>query len=87
MLELDEKGQRTKAIIGEVTIKRDKHGVPVIVADSFQDAFYGLGLVQAFDRGMQMELTRLVARGRLSEHLPPNENLVAMDKTMRKYDI
>ncbi len=87
MLELDEKEQRIKAVKGEVSIKREEHGIPVVVADDFLDVAYGLGLVQAFDRGMQMELTRLLARGQLSEHLPPDENFIAMDKAMRKYDI
>ncbi|NPV58531.1 MAG: penicillin acylase family protein [Actinobacteria bacterium] len=72
---------------GPISIKRDEHGIPVITARDFPDAMYGLGLAQAFDRGMQMELTRLVAKGRMAEHLPPNENFIAMDKTMRKYDI
>ncbi len=87
MLELEDKEQRIKAIRGEVSIRRNEHGVPVITAGGFPDALYGLGLVQAFDRGMQMELTRLVARGRMSEYLPPNENFLAMDRTMRKYDL
>ncbi len=87
MLELESQEQRIKAVSGEVSVRRDEHGVPVVAADDFPDAFYGLGLVQAFDRGMQMELTRLLARGQMSEHLPPDENFVAMDKTMRKYDI
>ena len=87
VLELETQAQRIKAVRGEVTIKRDEHGVPVVKANSFTDALYGLGLVQAFDRGMQMELTRLVARGQLSEHLPPDENFIAMDKAMRKYNL
>jgi len=87
VLELDTKEQRIKAVNGEVSVKRDEHGTPVIKAEDFPDALYGLGMVHAFDRGMQMELTRLVARGRMSEHLPPDENFIAMDRTMRKYDI
>jgi len=87
MRELDEREQRIRAVSAEILVRRERHGVPMIAAEGFPDAFYGLGLVQAFDRGMQMELTRLAARGQLSEHLPPNENLVAMDKAMRKYDI
>lgn len=87
MLELEEREQDIRAVKGKVAIKRNEHGVPVVTADNFPDALYGLGLVQAFDRGMQMEITRLVARGQMSEHMPSNENLIAMDKTMRKYDI
>jgi acyl-homoserine lactone acylase PvdQ len=87
VLELEDQELRMQAVNGEISIKRDEYGTPVIVAGDFQDALYGLGLVQAHDRGMQMELTRLLARGQLSEYLPPNENLTAMDITMRKYDI
>jgi len=87
VLELETQEQRIEAVSGEVTIKRDEHGVPVVKADDFPNALYGLGMVQAFDRGMQMELTRLVARGQMSEHLPPDENFIAMDKAMRKYDL
>ena len=72
---------------GTISLKRDEHGTPVIAADDFPDALYALGMVQAFDRGMQMELTWLVGRGQMSQYLPPNENFIAMDKTMRKYDI
>ncbi|MBN2027906.1 MAG: penicillin acylase family protein [Actinobacteria bacterium] len=87
MQEIEEKEQRIKATKGEITVRRNEHGIPVIVADDFPDALYGMGLAQACDRGMQMELTRLVARGQMSENLPPNENFLAMDRTMRKYDI
>ncbi len=87
MQELEAQEQHIKAIDGEVSIRRNENGIPVVVADGFPDALYGLGLVQAFDRGMQMELTRLVARGQMSEYLPPDENFIAMDRAMRKYDI
>ncbi|MEW6554492.1 MAG: penicillin acylase family protein [Actinomycetota bacterium] len=87
MLEIENQEQTVKAVNGEISVRRDDHGVPVIRAGDFEDALYGLGLVQALDRGMQMELTRLLARGQLSEHLPPDENFIAMDRTMRKYDI
>jgi penicillin amidase len=87
MIELGSDELRLAAVNGEISIKRDAHGVPVIAADNFADAMYGLGLVQAHDRGMQMEMTRLATRGRLAEHLPPSENLVALDVALRRYDI
>ena len=85
VLELDTQEQRIKPVSGEVSIKRDKHGTPVIKAEDFPDALYGLGMVHAFDRGMQMELTRLVARGRMAEHLPPTMTS-RHGQTMRKYE-
>jgi len=86
-MELGDSEIRLGAVGGQITIKRTEHGVPVITADGFRDALYGLGLVQAHDRGMQMELTRLAVKGRLSEHLPASEDLVAMDITSRRYNL
>jgi len=51
------------------------------------DAAYGLGLVQAHDRGVQMELGRLASQGRLAEHLTPSEGLIAFDVALRRYDL
>jgi penicillin amidase len=87
MIKLEDAEIRVRAVEGDVTIGRNNDGVPIITAQSFADALYGLGLVQAHDRGMQMELTRLATQGRLAEHLPASENLVAMDISMRRYDL
>ena len=87
MIELEDQEVRIEAVNGEISIKRNQYGIPVIKADDFQDVMYGLGLVQAHDRGMQAEVTRLVARGQLSEHLPPSEDLMAMDINMRRYNL
>jgi penicillin amidase len=87
MSELGDDELRLEAAGGELSIKRNQHGIPVITADQFEGALYGLGFVQAHDRGMQMEMTRLATRGRLSEHLPPSDNLVALDVALRRYDL
>jgi penicillin amidase len=87
MIKLEDAEIRVPAIKGDIAIRRNDYGVPIITAESFVDALYGLGLVQAHDRGMQMELARLAAQGRLSEHLPASEDLVAMDVSMRRYDL
>lgn len=50
-----------------VRILRDAHGVPHIFAASEADAFFGLGFAQAQDRLFQMDLTRRLMQGRLSE--------------------
>jgi penicillin amidase len=52
---------------GEVIIRRDAHGVPHIEAESEDDLFMAQGYVTAQDRLFQMELSRRVASGRLSE--------------------
>ncbi len=60
--------QHLKGLKGEVTITRDKYGIPHIVAkNSDLDAFYALGYVHAQDRLWQMEFQRHVVQGTLSE--------------------
>lgn len=48
-------------------IARDGFGVPHVDAASMEDAAFAMGLVHAQDRLWQMELTRRVAAGRISE--------------------
>lgn len=52
---------------GEVSIYRDAHGVPHIVADTDEGAMYGLGYASAEDRLLQMTIWALAAQGRLAE--------------------
>jgi len=87
MAELDELDVTLQAIKNGVTIDRNEYGVPVVRADNFQDMLYGFGWVQAYDRPVQLELTRLVAKGIASEHLPPSPDLIEMDKEMRRYNL
>jgi penicillin amidase len=87
MAELDELDVSLHAIKDGITIKRNEYGVPVVRAKNLQDMLFGLGWVQAYDRPVQLELTRLVAKGVASEHLPPSPDLIRMDKEMRRYDL
>jgi penicillin G amidase len=66
---------------GEVTVERDKWGVPHIRAGSVQDMAEAQGYVMAQDRLWQMDLLRRVGRGQLSEILGPV--LVKVDKEFR----
>lgn len=54
-----------------VEIVRDRHGVPHIYAGSVEDAQFALGFVHAQDRLWQMEMSRRVGNGRMSEILGP----------------
>ena len=54
-------------IAEEVTVGRDRWGVPHINATSMEDAAFAAGVVHAQDRLWQMEVTRRVATGRISE--------------------
>ena len=53
----------------EVSVTRDEHGVPWIVAANQDDAYVALGYVHAQDRLFQMELMRRAGQGRLAEVL------------------
>jgi penicillin amidase len=50
-----------------VAISRDERGVPTIVAANRPDLAYGTGFVHAQDRFFQMDLSRRLAAGELSE--------------------
>ena len=53
----------------QVEILRDQEGIPHIFAASTEDAVFALGFVHAQDRLWQMEISRRIASGRLSEFL------------------
>ncbi len=65
----------------EVTVERDRWGVPHIRADSVEDLAEAQGYVMAQDRLWQMDLLRRVARGQLSEIL--GKSTLAIDKDFR----
>ncbi|MDE1931945.1 MAG: penicillin acylase family protein, partial [Alphaproteobacteria bacterium] len=50
-----------------VSITRDAHGIPTIVAKTDTDAAFALGYVHAQDRLFQMDLMRRYGAGRLAE--------------------
>ena len=50
-----------------VTVVRDRFGVPHVDAASMEDAAYAMGVVHAQERLWQLDLTRRVASGRISE--------------------
>jgi len=54
---------------GQVTVIRDRWGVPHLYADSQRDLFFAQGYIHAQDRLWQMELNRRIGSGTLSEVL------------------
>lgn len=54
-------------IVAPVEVLRDRYGIPHIFAGSLEDASFALGYVHAQDRLWQMEMSRRIAAGRLSE--------------------
>lgn len=65
-----------------VRIDRDAHGVPHVDAASMEDAAFAMGYVHAQDRLWQLEVTRRVAAGRISE-FAGSEGLLA-DRFLRR---
>ena len=68
-------------ITAPIEIIRDRAGIPHIVAQSRNDAFYGLGYTHAQDRLWQMEVNRRIGAGRLSEFM--GETTLQLDRNMR----
>lgn len=54
-------------LTGEVSIKFDAMGIPQIMATNEQDLYFALGYQHAADRLFQMDITRRLASGNLSE--------------------
>lgn len=51
----------------KVIIQRDEHGMAYVHAENFNDLLMAQGFVTAQDRFFQMQLTRLMAQGRICE--------------------
>lgn len=64
-----------------VTVSYDLYGVPHINAKNDQDLYRAFGYVHAQDRLFQMEMSRRLSQGRLSEIL--GQDLVGVDKLFR----
>jgi penicillin G amidase len=60
---------RVSGLRARVEVRRDEHGVPHIRAQSLEDALFAQGYVTAQDRLFQMDLSRRLALGQLSEIL------------------
>ena len=67
-----------EGIQNEISIQRNRWGVPAIEASSRGDLFYAIGFVHASDRLFQMDMARRLAYGRLSEIF--GERALGLDK-------
>ena len=68
-----------------VHVMRDAKGMPYILAANLPDAFRAMGFVTAQDRLFQMELTRMVAAGRIAELV--GKTALPLDRRMRTIGI
>ncbi|MFN7629124.1 MAG: penicillin acylase family protein, partial [Pirellula sp.] len=74
---------RVVGIQREVRIQRDNLGVPSILAQSREDAAYGLGFAHAQDRFFQMDLLRRIPSGRMGELF--GQMGLRLDRSFRKH--
>ncbi|MBI2378455.1 MAG: penicillin acylase family protein [Deltaproteobacteria bacterium] len=65
-------------------LSRDQNGVIHVDAPDARGAYWGLGFAHAFDRPVQMELMRILARGRAAELLDGSEATVEIDRFFRR---
>ena len=72
---------RVSGLGTSVEVVRDRHGIPHIYAQSETDAAFALGFVHAQDRLWQMEMSRRIGAGRLSELF--GETSLGTDKFLR----
>jgi penicillin amidase len=70
-----------EGVSGPVKVVRDTFGVPHIFGARDTDVYFGLGYAQAQDRFFQMDLTRRMVEGRLSELI--GERAVPIDAQAR----
>jgi len=76
---------KVEGISNNVSIHKDDFGVPHIIAENKNDLYYSLGYIHAQDRLWQMDLSRRVAEGRLSEIL--GRDALVYDKLFRTIGI
>jgi penicillin amidase len=82
----EESGKKNVAgLTKNVEVVSDEYGVPHITAQSEEDLFFSLGYMHAQDRLWQMDLSRRVAEGRLSEVL--GKDVLEYDKLFRTIGI
>ena len=57
----------TPGLTDKVTITRNRYAVPLVDAESLEDLYFGWGYVNAQDRWFQIEITKRIGQGRISE--------------------
>lgn len=68
-----------------VSIYKNRYGIPHIIGQTENDAFFGLGFAQASDRLWQMDYFRRIAKGRLSEIF--GSETIKLDQYFRALEI
>jgi len=73
-------------ISNEINIYRNEYGLPKIKCNNLNDFYFALGYITAKDRLLQLELSRRIAKGELSEFV--NSDYIKLDKIIKdlKFD-
>lgn len=72
------------ALAQHVTIRRDRYGIPHILADSEEAAAFGFGYAQAEDHGVEIGRRYISARGEAARHF--GDSGLAGDIAMAQFD-
>ena len=64
---------KAPGLIDTVVVERNKYAVPTIIAQNDEDLYFAWGYVNAQDRYFQMEITRRISQGRISEFAGESE--------------
>ena len=67
----------------DIRIIRHNSGIPVIKALGLEDAYYGMGIMHAYDRMFQMWFVKVLSEGRAAEIFGDREDLINIDKYFR----
>jgi len=77
--------ERIAGVDARIEIVRDAHGIPRIFAKTPHDAWFAMGYVHAMDRLWQMDVSRRLVQGRLSERF--GAVALGTDRLMRALDM
>ena len=69
---------------GAMSIARDEHGIPHVMAAFDTDLYRGLGYCHAADRALQMLVLRVLVQGRGCELLADSAEMLAVDRFFRR---
>ena len=67
-----------------LTVVRNDHGAPQIVADEIDGCMWGIGYCHATDRTTQLLMMRILGQGRICELLDDSEESLAIDTFFRR---
>src|SRR4051812_46268 len=79
-------GERTtlEGTKGPIRLGRTAEGIALVWAEDVDDVLHGLGYCHGRDRGLQMQLLRILGRGQSCERLRDNAAMLEIDRFFRR---